>query len=101
MLYRRTLVHPGEWVLVQAAGSGVGVYAVQIARFLGAHVIATAGSNEKLDRAQELGAEATINYSEFDVVSEVKRITNGRGVGRRLRARGRSHVGAKHPLTGA
>ena len=80
MLYRRTRVQPGEWVLVQAAGSGVGVYAVQIARFLGAHVIATAGSKEKLDRAQELGAEATINYSESDVVSEVKRITNGRGV---------------------
>ena len=47
MLYRRTRVQPGEWVLVQAAGSGVGVYAVQIARFLGAHVIATAGSNGK------------------------------------------------------
>ena len=45
---------PGEWVLVQAAGSGVVVYAVQIARFLGAHVIATAGSKEKLDRAQSL-----------------------------------------------
>ena len=80
MLYRRTRVQPGEWVLVQAAGSGVGVYAVQIARFLGARVIATAGSKEKLDRAQELGAEATINYSESDVASEVKRITDGRGV---------------------
>ena len=80
MLYRRTRVQPGEWVLVQAAGSGVGVYAVQIARFLGAHVIATASTKEKLDRAQALGAEATINYSETNVADEVKRITNGRGV---------------------
>lgn len=80
MLYRRTRVQPGEWVLVQAAGSGVGVYAVQIARFLGAHVIATASTKEKLDRAQALGAEATINYGETDLVDEVKRITNGRGV---------------------
>ena len=80
MLYQRTRVQPGEWVLVQAAGSGVGVYAVQIARFLGARIIATAGSKEKLDRAQALGAEATINYSEMDVADEVKRITNGRGV---------------------
>ncbi len=80
MLYRRTRVQPGEWVLVQAAGSGVGVYAVQIARFLGARVIATAGSNEKLNRARELGADATINYSEQDVASAVKDITNGRGV---------------------
>ena len=80
MLYRRTRVQPGEWVLVQAAGSGVGVYAVQIARFLGAHVIATASTNEKLNRARELGAAETINYSDADLVSEVKRITNGRGV---------------------
>lgn len=80
MLYRRTRVKPGEWVLVQAAGSGVGVYAVQIARFLGARVIATAGSASKLERARELGAEATIDYSETNVADEVKRITNGRGV---------------------
>lgn len=80
MLYRRTRVEPGEWVLVQAAGSGVGVYAVQIARFLGARIIATAGSKEKLERAQELGAEFTIDYSESEVASEVKRITGGRGV---------------------
>ena len=80
MLYRRTRVEPGEWVLVQAAGSGVGVYAVQIARFLGGRVIATAGSTEKLERARELGAEATINYNDTNVADEVKRITNGRGV---------------------
>ncbi len=80
MLYRRTRVQPGEWVLVQAAGSGVGVYAVQIARFLGARIIATASTKEKLDRARALGAEETINYSAAVVADEVKRITNGRGV---------------------
>ena len=65
---------------MQAAGSGVGVYAVQIARFLGAHVIATAGTKEKLDRARALGAAETIDYGEADVADEVKRITGGRGV---------------------
>jgi 2-desacetyl-2-hydroxyethyl bacteriochlorophyllide A dehydrogenase len=80
MLYRRTRIEPGEWVLVQAAGSGVGAYAVQIARFLGARIIATAGSRDKLERAVDLGAEETINYTEQDLESEVKRITDGRGV---------------------
>jgi NADPH:quinone reductase-like Zn-dependent oxidoreductase len=80
MLYRRAQVRPGEWVLVQAAGSGVGVYAVQIARFLGGRVIATASSDAKLERARDLGAERTINYTSKSVSEEVKAITRGRGV---------------------
>lgn len=80
MLVRRAAVRPGERVLVQAAGSGVGSAGLQIAKMLGAEVIATAGSDDKLAKARELGADHTINYSEQDVVEEVRRITDRRGV---------------------
>ena len=62
------------------AGSGVGVAGIQIARLHNARVIATAGSEAKLARARELGAEATINYREQDFVAEVKKLTGKRGV---------------------
>jgi NADPH:quinone reductase-like Zn-dependent oxidoreductase len=64
MLVARCRIQRGDWVLVHAAGSGVGSAAVQIARLHGARVIATAGSPEKCQRAQELGAELAINYHE-------------------------------------
>jgi len=78
---RQCAVESGEGVLIHAAGSGVGVAAIQIARVLGATpVIGTAGSAEKLARAGELGMEAGINYREQDFAEEVLRITGGRGV---------------------
>lgn len=80
MLVVRANLQRDETVLVQAAGSGVGSAAVQIARLVGARVIATAGSDPKLDRARELGAHETINYERQDVYAEVKRLTGGRGV---------------------
>lgn len=80
MLVRRAQLRPGETVLVQAAGSGVGSAAVQIARLLGATVIATASSPEKLERARQLGAHFLINYREKDFVEEVKALTQRRGV---------------------
>lgn len=70
----------GETVLVHAAGSGTGSAAVQIAKMIGAKVIATAGSDEKLQKAKELGADETINYKEKDFAEEVKNITGGKGV---------------------
>ncbi len=76
MLVRRAQLQPGETVLVHAAGSGVGSAAVQIAKLMGAKVIATASSKEKLEKAKELGADHLINYSEQDFLAEVKRITN-------------------------
>ncbi len=76
MLVRRAQVQAGETVLVHAAGSGVGSAAVQICKKLGATVIATASTDEKLARARELGADFTINYSTHDFVTEVKRITD-------------------------
>jgi NADPH:quinone reductase-like Zn-dependent oxidoreductase len=70
----------GETVLVHAAGSGVGVAAVQIAKLLGARVIATAGSDAKLSKARALGADEVVNYETQDFVQEVRRLTGKRGV---------------------
>jgi NADPH:quinone reductase-like Zn-dependent oxidoreductase len=79
-LVARARVRPGETVLVHAAGSGVGVAAVQIAKLLGARVIATAGSDAKLEKARALGADEVVNYETGDFVGEVKRLTARKGV---------------------
>ena len=79
MLFYRAHLQPAEDVLVIAAGSGVGSAAIQIAKATGARVIATAGSEPKLAKARELGAdEVLLHGGEF--AREVKRLTNGRGV---------------------
>jgi NADPH:quinone reductase-like Zn-dependent oxidoreductase len=83
-------LQPGERVLVHAAGSGVGSAAVQLARQLGGHVIATAGQDWKLERARELGAEEIVNYSTQDVADEVRRLTDGKGVDVALEGVGRA-----------
>jgi NADPH2:quinone reductase len=70
----------GEWLLIQGGSSGVGVAAIQIAKHLGAKVIATSGSEEKCLRLRKLGADETIDVSKNDFVSEVMRVTNNRGV---------------------
>jgi NADPH:quinone reductase-like Zn-dependent oxidoreductase len=80
MVVLRAQVRPGETVLVQGAGSGVGVAAIQIARLFGAHVWATAGTDDKCARARALGAEEAFNYATQDFVQEVKKRTNKRGV---------------------
>ncbi len=80
MLVARCHVRPGEWVLVHAAGSGVGTAAVQIAKMWGATVIATASSDAKLEQARKLGADHLINYRQKDFAREVRGITNKRGV---------------------
>ena len=63
MLVARARVEPGEDVLIHAAGSGVGSVGIQIAKLRGARVIATAGSDEKLQKARELGADEVMNYT--------------------------------------
>ncbi|HET7824432.1 MAG TPA: zinc-binding dehydrogenase [Anaeromyxobacter sp.] len=78
-LVQRANVRPGETVLVHAAGSGVGVAAVQIAKLLGARVIATAGSDAKLEKAKGLGADEVVNYEKQDFSKEVRRITERKG----------------------
>ena len=78
-LRERALLQPGEWLLVHAGASGVGVSAIQLGRAFGARVIATAGSAQKLEFAKSLGAEYTINYSDAAWVDQVKQITDGKG----------------------
>jgi NADPH:quinone reductase-like Zn-dependent oxidoreductase len=80
MLVNRAQLQPGEIVLVLAAGSGVGSAAVQVAKFFGARVIATAGTDEKLAKARELGADEVIHHFIMPVSKEVRRLTNNRGV---------------------
>jgi NADPH:quinone reductase-like Zn-dependent oxidoreductase len=80
MLIDRVALRAGETILVHAAGSGVGSAAIQIADLLGARVIATAGSADKLEKAKELGADEVINYTETDFLEEVRRLTGKRGV---------------------
>ncbi len=79
MLITRARLAPGETVLVLAAGSGVGSAAIQIAKAMSAKVIATAGSEEKLQLAKKLGADETINHSTHKIHEEVRRLTNRRG----------------------
>jgi len=80
MLLARAELQPGEDVLVLGAGSGVGSAAIQIAKSFGARVIATAGSDEKLQKAKQLGADHLINHKTQKIRDEVRRITNKRGV---------------------
>jgi NADPH:quinone reductase-like Zn-dependent oxidoreductase len=80
MLMTRAELRRGEDVLVLAAGSGVGQAAIQVAALHGARVIATAGSDEKLERARALGACRTIHHYTQNIVEEVKDMTGGRGV---------------------
>ena len=80
-LVERANLRAGEKVLVHAAGSGTGCMAIQVAKYLEAsQVIATAGSDEKLEKAKELGADEVINYNTQDYAEEVKKITGGKGV---------------------
>jgi NADPH:quinone reductase-like Zn-dependent oxidoreductase len=80
MLVTRAAVTERDTVLVIAAGSGVGQAAIQIARLLGARVIATAGGEDKLRHAVDIGAEAAIDHYKEDVAARVKALTGGRGV---------------------
>jgi NADPH:quinone reductase-like Zn-dependent oxidoreductase len=80
MLITRADLRPAEDVLVLGAGSGVGSAAIQIAKVTGARVIATAGSEEKLRKAKDLGADEAILHTSKDFSNEVRRLTNRRGV---------------------
>jgi len=80
MLVGRAELQPGEDILILGAGSGVGSAAIQIAKFFGARVITTAGSEEKLQKARQLGADHLINHKTQKIRDEVRRITNKRGV---------------------
>ncbi len=78
-LTHRTQVKPGEWLLVHAGASGVGMSAIQIGKALGARVIATAGSDDKLAFSKAQGADYVFNYTDGTWVDKVKELTGGRG----------------------
>jgi NADPH:quinone reductase-like Zn-dependent oxidoreductase len=80
MLMTRAALRAGETVLVHGIGGGVALAALQLAKLAGAEVIVTSSSEEKLARAEQLGADHTINYEAADVTERVKDITHGRGV---------------------
>ena len=80
MLFTRGGLGPAETVMINAVGSGIGSAAVQLARLAGATVIGNASTDEKLARAAELGMDHGINHQTQDVVEEVMRVTDGRGV---------------------
>jgi NADPH2:quinone reductase len=77
---RRTEVRPGEVVLVTGAGGGVGLAAIDVARSLGARVIAVASSEEKRALALSMGAEAAIDSSCEDIKARARELTDGAGV---------------------
>jgi NADPH:quinone reductase-like Zn-dependent oxidoreductase len=80
MLFTRGRLQMGETVMINSVGSGIGSAAVQLARLAGATVIGNASSDEKLARAGELGMDHGINHARQDVVAEVMRLTDDRGV---------------------
>lgn len=72
-------VKKGDWILVHAAAGGVGLWFCQLLSSIGAHTIATASTQEKLDLAKANGAEILINYSSEDVKAKVMEVTGGKG----------------------
>jgi NADPH2:quinone reductase len=79
-LKQSAMLQAGETVLVLGAAGGVGITAVEIAKAMGAHVIAAASSDEKLIFARSAGADETINYSSVSLKDQCKALTNGKGV---------------------
>lgn len=69
-----------ESILIHAGGSGVGTAAIQMAKYIGAKVFITAGSEKKLQKCRELGADFAINYKTQDFFTEIKKINNDKGV---------------------
>ena len=70
----------GDWALVMGAAGGLGSCLVQVAKTLGAHVVAAAGTDQRVQAAVSLGADFGVNYRRHDLEREVMRITEGRGV---------------------
>ncbi len=84
-LVDRGQLKAGETVLVLGAAGGVGTSAIQIAKAVGARVIAAASSDEKCELCRTIGADATINYSRENLRDAIKALTDGQGPGRHLR----------------
>ncbi|MDB5875125.1 MAG: Zeta-crystallin [Ramlibacter sp.] len=79
-VFDRGRLQAGETFMVQGGTSGIGVTAIQMAKALGATVIATAGSDDKCEACVKLGADHAINYKTQDFADEAKKLTGGAGV---------------------
>ena len=79
MLVTRAALREGEWVLIWGIGSGVATASFAVAKALGARTLVTSSSDEKLERARELGADAVVNHESGDVAAAVKEATDGHG----------------------
>ena len=80
VLINRASLRAGQTVLIHSAGSGTGSAAIQVAGLVGATIITTASTDQKLQKARELGAHHLINYTQEDFAQKVLDLTNGRGV---------------------
>jgi NADPH:quinone reductase-like Zn-dependent oxidoreductase len=80
LLVTKAQLREGEWVLLWGIGSGVAGAGLAIAKALGARALVTSSSDEKLERARELGADAVVNHADGDVAAAVKEATGGKGV---------------------
>jgi NADPH2:quinone reductase len=76
----RANLQKGETILILGASGGVGLTALELAKLMGAKVIAAASSQEKLNLCKEFGADEVINYTEENLKDRVKELTNGKGV---------------------
>ena len=95
-VFQRGGLLPGETLLVHGGSSGIGTTAIQVATKLGAKVVVTAGSKEKCEACEALGAVRAINYREEDFVAAVKETTGGKGVEVILDMVGGSYVGRNY-----
>jgi putative PIG3 family NAD(P)H quinone oxidoreductase len=86
-------LRPGEWLLVHGGSGGVGSFAVQAARALGVHVVATAGGPERAARCRELGADVVVDHRAEDFVAAAREATGGRGVDVVLDVVGAAYLG--------
>jgi len=80
MLFDNAKLEPGETILVQAGGSGIGTAAIQLAKKMGCTVITTVGSDDKIEKARALGADHVINYREDRFEGVVRKLTKKKGV---------------------
>jgi putative PIG3 family NAD(P)H quinone oxidoreductase len=79
-VFDRGRLAAGEWLMVHGGSSGIGTTAIQLAKALGAHVLATAGSDEKCKACLDLGADKAVNYKTEDFVAAAKAATGGKGI---------------------
>jgi putative PIG3 family NAD(P)H quinone oxidoreductase len=78
-MFMRATVRSGDWILIHGGTSGIGTTAIMLAKAFGAHVVTTAGSDQKCEAARKLGADVTVNYKTADFVAATMEATGGAG----------------------